>query len=42
MVSAPGFVEKLADETAARTPEELLEWLKKVGHPVLKMPPMIS
>ena len=41
-LGAPGFVDKIADETAARTPEELLEWLKKVGHPALKMPPMIS
>jgi len=41
-LGAPGFVDQIADETAARTPEELLEWLTKVGHPALKMPPMIS
>jgi len=37
-----GFVDKIADETVARTPEELAEWLKKVDHPALKMPPMLS
>ena len=36
------FVEKIADETVAKTPEELVEWLVKVDHPALKMPPMIS
>ena len=37
-----GFADKIGDETVARTPEELLEWLRKVDHPALKMPPMMS
>lgn len=36
------FVDKIADETVARTPDELLEWLSKVDHPALKLSPMIS
>ncbi|UCE92338.1 MAG: anaerobic carbon-monoxide dehydrogenase catalytic subunit [Methanobacteriota archaeon] len=36
------FIEKIADETVARTPEELTEWMAKVDHPALKMPPMIN
>ncbi|MBU0623544.1 MAG: CO dehydrogenase/CO-methylating acetyl-CoA synthase complex subunit beta, partial [Candidatus Thermoplasmatota archaeon] len=39
---APDFVKKIADETVARTPEELVEWLVKVEHPATKMPPMMS
>ena len=35
-----GFVDKIADETAATTSEELLEHLTKVDHPALKMDPM--
>ena len=38
----PDFVKKIADETVARTPEELVEWLVKVEHPATKMPPMMS
>jgi len=38
----PDFVDKIADETVARTPEELAEWLVKVDHPALKLPPMMS
>jgi acetyl-CoA synthase len=38
----PGFVDKIADETVARTPEELSEWLTKVDHPAMKMLPMIN
>jgi acetyl-CoA synthase len=38
----PGFVDRIADETVARTPEELTEWLVKVDHPAMKMLPMIN
>ena len=38
----PGFVDKIADETVARTPEELTERLVKVDHPAMKMLPMIN
>ncbi len=38
----PGFFDKIADETVARTPEELAAWMVKVDHPALKMPPMMS
>jgi acetyl-CoA synthase len=41
-LGALGFVDKIADETVARTPDELLEWLRKVDHPALKMPPIMS
>ncbi len=36
------FVDKIGDESVARTPEELAEWLVKVDHPAMKMPPMMS
>ncbi len=32
------FLEKIADETTANTEEDLIKWLKKVSHPVLKLP----
>ena len=38
----PDFVSKIADETVAKTPEELINWLVKVDHPALKMPPMMT
>ena len=41
-LGVPDFVDKIADETVARTPEELAEWLVKVDHPAAKMPPMMS
>ena len=31
------FLDKVADETIARTPEEVLEFMKKTGHPALGM-----
>ncbi|MFV1976053.1 MAG: acetyl-CoA decarbonylase/synthase complex subunit alpha/beta [Candidatus Scalindua sp.] len=34
------FINKIADETIAQTEEEVLEYLQKVDHPVLKMDPM--
>jgi acetyl-CoA synthase len=37
----PDLLEKIADETIGITEEEVLEHCKKVGHPVLEMPPMM-
>ncbi len=41
-LGVPDFLDKIADETVARTPEELAEWMVKVDHPALKMPPMMT
>jgi carbon-monoxide dehydrogenase catalytic subunit/CO dehydrogenase/CO-methylating acetyl-CoA synthase complex beta subunit len=41
-LGVPDFVSKIADETVARTPEELSSWMVEVHHPALDMPPMIS
>ncbi len=41
-LGVPDFPSKIADETCARTPEELSEWMAKVGHPALTMEPMIK
>lgn len=41
-LGVPDFVEKIADETVAKTPEELVEWMNKVQHPALRMEPMIK
>ncbi|GAI03784.1 unnamed protein product, partial [marine sediment metagenome] len=35
------LINKIADESVATTTEELLPYLEKVGHPALKMPPLI-
>lgn len=40
-IGEPELLEKIADETLATTSEELLQFLTKVGHPVLTMEPMI-
>lgn len=37
----PDLINKIADETVAATSEELLAYLQKVGHPALKMPPLM-
>ena len=37
----PDFVDKIADETVATTPDQIMEWVQKVDHPVLKMPPLL-
>ncbi len=37
----PDLLDKIADETQAVTLEQLLEFLTKVGHPALSMPPLI-
>ena len=36
-----GFVDKIADEEVATTPEQLLEHLTKVNHPALTMDPLL-
>ncbi len=40
-IGAPGLVDKIADESVALTPEALVEYLKKVGHPALAMDPLL-
>ncbi len=37
----PDLINKIADESAATTSEELLAYMEKVGHPALKMPPLM-
>ncbi len=37
----PDLIDKIADETQATTPEELLAYLNKVHHPALEMEPMM-
>jgi len=37
----PDLIDKIADETAAVTSEDLLKFLEKVKHPVLEMEPLI-
>ena len=36
----PDLIDKIADETIATTQEELINFLQKVGHPALEMPPL--
>ena len=36
-----GFLDKIATEEDAETEEQVLEWIQKVGHPVLEMEPMM-
>jgi len=36
----PGLIDKIADERAATTVEELLPFLEEKGHPALTMPPL--
>jgi carbon-monoxide dehydrogenase catalytic subunit/CO dehydrogenase/CO-methylating acetyl-CoA synthase complex beta subunit len=38
----PGFVEKIADETITETAEGLVEWMVRVDHPALRMPPLLQ
>lgn len=37
----PDLLNKIADESVATTPEQLLEYLQKVNHPALKMPSLL-
>jgi len=41
-IGVPDFVSKIADETVARTPDELSSWMAEVHHPALDMEPMIK
>lgn len=38
----PDFVDKIADETVTTDAEGLAEWMVKVDHPALRMPPLLS
>jgi CO dehydrogenase/CO-methylating acetyl-CoA synthase complex beta subunit len=38
----PNFVDKIADETVTTEADGLVEWMVKVDHPALKMPPLLS
>jgi acetyl-CoA synthase len=41
-LDTPDFVEKIATEENASTPEELMEWCAKVDHPALKLAPLMG
>jgi CO dehydrogenase/CO-methylating acetyl-CoA synthase complex beta subunit len=38
----PDFVDKIADETVTTEADGLVEWMVKVDHPALRMPPLLS
>lgn len=40
-LGVPDLIDKIADETVATTEEEVRAWIEKVGHPVLKLPPLV-
>ena len=40
-LNQPDLIDKICDETAATTSEELLQFLTKVNHPALSLPPII-
>jgi len=40
-IGEPDLIDKIADETVATTSAELLKQLEQVGHPVLKMEPLM-
>lgn len=40
-IGIPDLVDKIADETHATTAEQLVEYLRKVKHPVLDMEPLV-
>jgi acetyl-CoA synthase len=40
-IDQPDLLDKIADETQATTSEQLLEFLKKRGHPALSMPALL-
>lgn len=40
-LGVPDLLEKIADETVVNTEEELVNWIKKVKHPVLDLPPIM-
>jgi acetyl-CoA synthase len=37
-----GFVDKIADETITTDAQGLMDWMVKVDHPALRMPPLLS
>jgi len=41
-LGVPDFVDKIADETICTDAEGLMEWMMKVDHPAMSMPPLIS
>jgi acetyl-CoA synthase len=41
-LGCPGFYDMIADETVGTTEEEIMPFLEKVGHPALKMDPIIG
>jgi len=41
-LGVPDLYDMIADETVGTTEEEILEHLQKVGHPALKMDPIIG
>ena len=40
-IGAPDLLERIADETITTDAAELVEYLKKVKHPALDMPPLM-
>lgn len=40
-LGTPDFLDKVADETVVTDAEGLMEWMIKVGHPALGMPPLL-
>ncbi|MCX7641308.1 MAG: hypothetical protein N2Z20_01575, partial [Elusimicrobiales bacterium] len=40
-IGIPDLIEKIADETITTDPQELLEYLTKVNHPALSLPPLM-
>ena len=40
-IGVPDLLEKIADETITTDAAELVEYLKKVKHPALDMPPLM-
>jgi acetyl-CoA synthase len=40
-MGVPDLYDKIADETVGTTEEEILPFLEKVGHPSLKMEPLV-
>ena len=41
-IGCPNFYDMIADETVGTTEEEVLEHLKKMDHPALKLPPIMG
>jgi acetyl-CoA synthase len=41
-LGVPDLYDKIADETVGTTEEEILPFLEKVGHPALKMDPIVG